>query len=69
MNITLMICNEKAEVVWNAIRQANIMLEEMHDVNIFLNSSSVNYEDLNSEKFNIRELLKLFTLSEGKLYA
>lgn len=69
MNVTFMICNEKAEVIWNAIRQANIMLDEMHDVNIFLNSKSVNYEEFDSEKFNINELLKIFTLSEGNLYA
>ena len=69
MKITLMICNGTAEVVWNAFRLGNMMLKNMDDVTIFLNGPSVKYEDLDSEKFPIKELAKGFTLSEGHLLA
>ena len=45
------------------------MLEEMEDVSIFLNGPSVKYEGSDSERFPLRELAKIFTLSEGQLFA
>lgn len=69
MKITMMICSGNAEVVWNAFRLANIMLENMEDVSIFLNGSSVKYQALDSGQFPLMELAKIFTLSEGQLLA
>lgn len=69
MKITMIICNGAPEVMWNAFRLANIMLEEMEDVSIFLNGPSVKYEDLDSAQFPLKELSKIFTLSEGMLFA
>ena len=69
MKMTLMICNGTTEVVWNAFRLGNLMLENMEDVSIFLNGPSVKYEALDSENFPIKELSKVFTLSEGQLFA
>ena len=45
------------------------MLEGMEDVSIFLNGPSVKYEESDSEQFLLRELEKIFTLSEGQLFA
>jgi len=69
MKITLMICSATAEVVWNAFRLANMMLEGMDDVTIFLNGPSVRYAELATEQFPLNELAKIFTLSEGRLLA
>lgn len=69
MKITMMICSATAEVVWNAFRLANIMLENMDDVTIFLNGPSVRYAALDSDQFPLNELAKIFTLSEGRLLA
>ena len=65
----MMICQNTPDVIWNAFRLANIMLEEMDDVSIFLNGPAVNYETSDSEQFPVKELAKLFTLSEGRLFA
>jgi len=62
-------CQDNPEVFWNAFRLANMMLEGMDDVNMFLNGPSVRYEQLNSEQFSLKELAKIFTLSEGRLLA
>ena len=45
------------------------MLESMEDVSIFLNGPSVKYEEFDSDKFPLKELAKIFTLSEGHLLA
>ncbi|QTA78922.1 Uncharacterized protein dnl_11700 [Desulfonema limicola] len=69
MELTMIICQNVPEVIWNAFRLANMMLEEMDDVSIFLNGPSVKYQDLDSEQFPLNELAKIFTLSEGRLFA
>jgi len=57
------------EVIWNAFRLANIMLEQNDDVNVFLNGPSIRYSSLRSETFPLDDLAKIFTLSEGVLLA
>lgn len=69
MNTTLMVCSGEPEVIWNALRMGNLMLEQMDDVTIFLNGPAVRYEALASEQFPLGDLAKLFTLSEGVLLA
>ncbi len=69
MKVTMIICQETPEVIWNAFRLGNMMLEGMEDVSIFLNGPSVEYEGSDSEKFPLNELAKIFTLSEGQLFA
>jgi uncharacterized protein involved in oxidation of intracellular sulfur len=69
MKIAMIICQDNPEVLWNAFRLANMMLEGMEDISIFLNGPSVRYEKLDSEQFPLKELAKIFTLSEGKLFA
>lgn len=69
MKFAIIICDYTSEVIWNAFRLANIMLEQMDDVSIFLNGPSVKYESLGSDQFPLLELAKIFTLSEGQLLA
>lgn len=69
MKITMMICSGTVEVIWNAFRLANMMLEGMADVSIFLNGPSVQYEKLDCDRFPLKELARIFTLSEGQLFA
>jgi uncharacterized protein involved in oxidation of intracellular sulfur len=69
MKFGMIICQNTPDVIWNAFRQANIMLEAMDDVTIFLNGPSVKYEESDSEIFPLKELAKIFTLSEGRLFA
>jgi len=69
MKISLIICHDIPEVIWNAFRLANMMLEEMEDVTIFFNGPSVKYESMDSKQFPLVELAKIFTLSEGVLLA
>ena len=69
MKITMIICQDAPEVIWNAFRLANMMLEGMEEVTIFLNGPAVKYEHFDSKQFPLKELAKIFTLSEGTLLA
>jgi uncharacterized protein involved in oxidation of intracellular sulfur len=69
MKIGMVVCQDTPEIIWNAFRLANMMLEGMEDVTIFLNGPSVDYEKLSSKAFPLLELSKTFTLSEGVLLA
>jgi len=69
VKIAMVICQDVPEIIWNAFRLANMMLEGMDDVTIFLNGPSVKYKALDSEQFPVLELSRIFTLSEGELLA
>lgn len=69
MKVTFILTQETPEVIWNAFRLANMMLEGMEDVAVFLNGPSVRYEELDSKQFPLKKLVKTFTLSEGRLFA
>lgn len=69
MNVGMMICSGELEVIWNAFRMGNLMLERMDEVTIFLNGPAVRYQAMATEAFPLAELAKVFTLSEGVLLA
>lgn len=69
MKITFVVSQDTPEVLWNIFRLANMMLEGMDEVSIFLNGPSVCYAEKDSETFPLKTLAKTFTLSEGQLFA
>ena len=69
MKLGLLLYSTDAEVVHNAFRLANFSLNEGDEVNVFLLASGVEYQSLNSEKFNITELAQQFIDKGGKLLA
>jgi uncharacterized protein involved in oxidation of intracellular sulfur len=69
MKIAMIVGQENPEMIWNAFRLANMMLESKDEVSIFLNGPSVRYEQWDSEQFPLKKLAKTFTLSEGELLA
>ena len=69
MKILLIIYSNDAETVWNALRFANFSLKEGDDVKIFLLSKGVEYEKLDSEKFDIGKQAKSFIENNGNIFA
>ena len=69
MKLGVIIHSTDAEVVYNALRLANFSLKEGDQVKVFLLASGVEYESLNSEKFNIIELAKKFLDKGGEILA
>lgn len=69
MKTGIIVYSNDAETVWNAIRFANFSLKEGDIVKIFLLAKGVEYEKLDSEKFNIKEQAKSFLNTGGKIFA
>jgi len=69
MKLGIIIYSSDAETVWNALRFANFSLKESDEVKIFLLAKGVEYEKLNSEKFDIKEQAKSFLEKSGKIFA
>lgn len=67
MNVAIIVSQAEPEVLWNAFRFANLMLNNDDDVSIFLNGPAVRYQEGDSETFPIVEQARVFTLSEGQL--
>jgi uncharacterized protein involved in oxidation of intracellular sulfur len=69
MKIGVVCSTKDPEILWNAFRFANLCLEKMDDVMLFLNCGAVAYYEVDSPKYKLEELLKSFTLSDGVLYS
>ncbi|HBU06805.1 MAG TPA: sulfur reduction protein DsrE [Candidatus Magasanikbacteria bacterium] len=69
MKIGIIIYSNETEIVWNAFRLANFSLKAGDLVKIFLLSKGVEYEKLDSEKFNIKDQAKSFLDNGGKIFA
>jgi uncharacterized protein involved in oxidation of intracellular sulfur len=69
MKLGLVIYSSDDETIWNALRFANFSLKEGDTVKVFLLAKGVEYESLDSEKFNIKELAKSFLDHKGQIFA
>ena len=69
MKLGIIIYSKDAEVVHNAFRLANFSLKEGDQVKVFLLASGVEYESLNSEKFNITEIAQKLLVTGGEILA
>lgn len=69
MKLGIVIYTNDAEAVWNAFRFANFSLKAGDAVKVFLLAKGVEYESLDSEKFNIKEQSKFFLEKNGKIFA
>ena len=71
MKLGIFVSTGDAETLWNAFRFANLCMntDVTNEVTMFLNAKAVDYEKHDSGKFNLKELAKTFTLSDGQLLA
>ncbi|RJQ40172.1 MAG: hypothetical protein C4555_01970 [Dehalococcoidia bacterium] len=57
------------ETVWNALRLGNAALDGGHNVSVFLMGAGVEAEEIQSENFNVAEVLDKFARGKGNLLA
>ncbi|AIY89344.1 DsrE family protein [Geoglobus acetivorans] len=69
MRIGIVIYSNDAETVWNAYRFANFALKAGDEVKVFLLGKGVECENMNDERFNVREQMEEFVKNGGKIYA
>jgi len=64
MKLSIILSTKNIETNWNALRLANLALKKGDEVNIFLLGEAVEYDKVSSKKFNIKQQIDTFLLSE-----
>ncbi len=69
MKLGIIISQNDPETVWNVFRLANHAFNKGDTVSIFLTGKGVEYEQLSSSKFNIKEQVGKFLGLGGEIIA
>ena len=69
MKLSIVLNSSDPETAWNALRLGNAALDAGHEVSVFLMGSGVEVEGIESQKFNVSEVLNKFAKSKGDLFA
>jgi len=69
MKISIVLSTNDPEEVWNAFRFGNVALKENHEVKVFLVNKGVEAEDIQSDRFPVKEQLSSFMEHKGELLA
>lgn len=68
MKLGIICSTNDPEILWNALRFANLCLDKGDDVSLFLNAGAVEYQKVDTPQLKLGDLLKTFALSDGILY-
>ena len=68
MKLGIIVYSNDAETVWNAFRFANFALVMGDEVRAFLVAKGVEWESLDTDKFNVTEQIQNFLGSKGKIF-
>ena len=69
MKIGIVIGTNEPEVVWNAFRFGVTALKANHEVNAFLMNKGVEIEEINDEKYDVKEQTDAFMQNKGQILA
>ena len=69
MKLMTVISTDEPETVWNAFRLGVTSLKANHKVKAFLMNKGVEVEDIEDEKYNVREQINLFIKNKGEMLA
>ena len=69
MRIGIVVSTNEPETVWNAFRFGVASLKAGHEVKVFLMSKGVEIEDINDEKYNVKEQTGSFIEGKGQILA
>jgi len=67
MRLGIVINTNNPETAWNALRLGNTALSERHRVKVFLLGSGVEIDTITDEKYNVADLINIFTKSSSLL--
>src|SRR3989338_2533982 len=69
MKLGIVLSTNKPEHVWNAFRLGVTSLKASHKVKVFLINDGVDAEDIEDEKYNVKEQIDLFIENKGEILA
>ena len=64
MKLTIVLSTKHPETNWNALRFANLALKKGDDVSLFLMGEGVEYDQLSSDKYNVKQQVDAFLQSD-----
>lgn len=64
MKLSIILSTKNTETNWNAFRLANLALSKDDTVTVFLTGEGVEYEQVSSPQFNIKEQIGRFLRSD-----
>lgn len=69
MKLGIILETKEPEKVWNSFRFANTSLKKGHKVKLFLMGEAVECENIEDEKFKVKDEITKYTELEGELLA
>lgn len=69
MKLGIIIYSNDPETVWNAFRFGSFGLKQGNEVKIFLTGRGVEAESIDTEQFNVTEMIKSFVELGGRIFA
>ena len=69
MKIGIILSTNEAETTWNAFRFGVTALKANHQAKVFLLNKGVEMEDIQSEKYNVKEQADSFLENKGQILA
>jgi uncharacterized protein involved in oxidation of intracellular sulfur len=68
MKIGMVIYSNDPETVWNAFRFGSFSLKQGRSVKVFLTGGGVEAEELDTQKYNVTEMMKAFVDAGGEIF-
>jgi len=69
MKIGIVLGTKEPEKAWNAFRFGVTALKAHHVVTVFLINEGVEIEEIENEKYNVKEQIAVFIQNKGKILA
>jgi len=69
MKIGLVISTNEPELAWNAFRYGVKAIENKHSLSVFLLGRGVECEEIEDDKFNVKQMMKEFVDKGGAILA
>jgi len=69
LKIGIVLSTKEPEKAWNAFRFGNTALKAGHEVKVFLMNEGVEVEEIQDEKYNVKEQIDSFISNKGQILA
>ena len=69
MKLGIILSTKEPEKAWNAFRFGVTALKANHNVKVFLINEGVEAEEIENEKYNVKEQVEAFTSNKGQILA
>ena len=69
MKVGILVCSDDSEAIWNGLRFGNFALSMGDEINVFFMGKGVEFESLDTNKFNLTEQWQALINGGGNIFA